>query len=227
MSLHPSTRPVLDRRVQRSRSALLAAAVRLVIERGTTDLPVTDITAAADVSRKLLYLHFSDRQGLLVAAAADLVERELIPDVGEHLDDLREQLLVLARHFADRRVFYRAMLTGSCAFAMTRTLNDLFGSLNRTTVRELYVGLEPRTVDDLAAFFTGGASLLLNTWLVDGEDPLRPEDLADRLLRVASVLVPARSGDRPDPVTDKEVEFREARQPSHPAPATPAPTGNP
>jgi AcrR family transcriptional regulator len=186
--------PVQDRRVQRSRTALLTAAVRLVVERETTDIAVTDITDAADVSRKLLYLHFTDREGLLAAAAAELVEQELLPRVDEVGDDLREQTLVLARHFAERRVFYRAMLTGSCAFAMAGTLNDLFGSLNRTLVRELYAGLDEPTVADLAAFFTGGASLLLNTWLIDGADPLRPEDLADRLLRVASVLGPAASG---------------------------------
>ncbi|MBK3574954.1 TetR/AcrR family transcriptional regulator [Streptomyces sp. MBT65] len=200
MQSHRSTHSAQDRRVQRSRSVLLAAAVRLVVERETTDIAVTDITDAADVSRKLLYLHYTDRDGLLVAAAADLVERELFPRVDESPDDLRAQVLVLASHFAERRVFYRAMLTGSCAFAMTRTLNDLFGSLNQAFVRDLYAGLDKQTVDDLAAFFTGGASLLLNEWLVDGADPLRPQDLADRLLRVASVLAPAASpapqGDR-------------------------------
>ncbi|MEV5720717.1 TetR/AcrR family transcriptional regulator [Amycolatopsis mediterranei] len=167
---------------------MLAAAVRLTVERETTDIAVTDITDAADVSRKLLYLHFADRDGLLVAAAADLLARELLPQVDEPTDDLRAQVLVLARHFAGHRVFYRAMLTGPCAFAMSRALNDLFGSLNRIFVREQYAGLDERTVDDLAAFFIGGASLLLTEWLVDGADPLRPEDLADRLLRVASVL---------------------------------------
>lgn len=191
MQRHGSPQPAQDRRVQRSRSALLAAAVRLTVERETTDIAVTDITDAADVSRKVLYLHFADRDGLLVAAAADLMARELLPQADESTDDLRAQVLVLARHFAGHRVFYRAMLTGSCAFAMSRTLNDLFGSLNRILVRELYAGLDERTVDDLAAFFIGGASLLLNEWLVDGADPLRPEDLADRLLRVASVLRPA------------------------------------
>ncbi|WP_332845784.1 TetR/AcrR family transcriptional regulator [Amycolatopsis mongoliensis] len=164
--------------------------MRLVVERETTDIAVTDITDAADVSRKLLYLHFTDREGLLAAAAADLVERELLPRVDESPDELRAQTLLLARHFAERRVFYRAVLTGSCAFAMAGTLNALFGSLNRTLVRELYPDLDEPTVADLAAFFTGGASLLLDTWLIDGADPLRPEDLADRLLRVAPVLTP-------------------------------------
>lgn len=56
----------------------------------------------------------------------------------EVAEDLRATLLAVAQHFAERRPFYRAMLTGSCAFAMSRALNDLFGLLNQETVRELF-----------------------------------------------------------------------------------------
>src|SRR5947208_1875807 len=101
-----------DRRVERSRAALMAAAVRLVAERGTTAIPVTDLAEAANVSRQLVYLQFGDRDALLVAAAADLVRRELVPEA-----DDRSGMVATARHFARHRSFYRAMLTGSCAFA--------------------------------------------------------------------------------------------------------------
>jgi AcrR family transcriptional regulator len=165
-----------DRRVRRSRAALMAAAVRLVSERGATAIAVTDLTEAADVSRKLLYMHFGDRDGLLVAAAVDLVERELLAQPAP--EDLRSRMLALARHFAEHRAFYRPMLTGSCAFAMARAMNGLYSSLTRSTL------------DDLAVFFASGATGLLNEWLIDGADPLDPDDLADRLLRLAAVFAP-------------------------------------
>ncbi|WP_158851942.1 TetR family transcriptional regulator [Saccharothrix deserti] len=168
----------------------MAAAVRLVSERGTTAIAVTDLTEAADVSRKLLYMHFGDRDALLVAAAVDLVERKVIRKAEDAGEALRPQVLALARHFAEHRPFYRPMLTGSCAFAMTRTLNDLFASLNRTTVRELFGELPRTTQHDLALFLSGGASAVTNDWLLDGADPLDPEELADRLLGLASVLTP-------------------------------------
>jgi AcrR family transcriptional regulator len=166
----------------------MAAAVRLVSERGTTAIAVTDLTEAADVSRKVLYLHFGDRDALLVAAAVDLVERELIPQVKRAGKALRPRVLVVARHFAQHRPFYRAMLTGSCAFAMTSTLNRLFGSHNVTAVRELFGELDQTTQNDLAAFLAGGAGAIVNDWLIDGTDPLDPEELADRLLRLGPVL---------------------------------------
>lgn len=176
-----------DRRVRRSRAALMAAAVRLVSERGTTDIPVTDLAEAADVSRRLVYLQFGDRDTLLTEAAIDLVRRELLPRTGDG-DDTSEGVAALARHFAAHRAFYRPMLTGSCAFAMTSTLNKLFGSLNRPSVRKLFGELDRQTADDLSEFIAGGAATLVNNWVIDGTHPLDPGELTNRLLRLASTL---------------------------------------
>lgn len=89
------------------------------------------------------------------------------------------------------------MLTGSCAFAMTGTLNTLFGSLNRPAVRKLFGDLDRQTADDLSAFIAGGAATLVNNWVIDGTDPLDPEELTNRLLRLASTLShrPSAGGD--------------------------------
>lgn len=182
----------------------MAAAVRLVTERGTTALPVADLTDAANVSRQLVYVQFGDRDALLVAAAADLVERELIPEVGDGGAPHRTRVLAMARHFAGHRPFYRAMLTGSCAFPMTRALNRLFGSLvTPARLREAFGDLDETTAQDLAALITGGTGAIVNDWVIDADDPLDPEQLTDRLLRLTTALThnhPALAptpGDRP------------------------------
>ncbi|MFF8021838.1 TetR/AcrR family transcriptional regulator [Streptomyces sp. NPDC007896] len=187
-----------DRRVQRSRTALKNAAVRLVSERGTTALPVIDLSDAADVSRQLVYIQFGDRDALLVAAAADLVERELLPEVGDVNASHRGRLLAMARHFARHRPFYRAMLTGSCAFAMARALNRLFASLITVAgLREVFGDLDEATAQDLVALITGGTGAIVNDWVIDADDPLDPEELADRLLRVSTVLATSRPAPTP------------------------------
>jgi AcrR family transcriptional regulator len=178
-----------DRRVLRSRAALMAAAVRLVSERGTTALPVGDLSDAANVSRQLVYLQFGDRDALLVAAAADLVERELIPEVGDDSAPRHARVLAMARHFARHRPFYRAMLTGSCSFPMTRALNRLFGSLiTMAGLREVFGDLDDDTARDLATMITGGTGSIVHDWVVDADDPLDPEELTDRLLRLSTTL---------------------------------------
>nr|WP_243876690.1 hypothetical protein [Streptomyces sp. 846.5] len=124
-----------------------------------------------------------------MAAAADLVERELIPAAGDGSEPLHTRILVTARHFAQYRAFYRAMLTGSCAFPMTRALNGLFGSLITVrSVRERFGDVDEVTVRDLAALITGGTGAIVDDWLIEADDPLDAEALADRLLRLMTVL---------------------------------------
>ncbi|WP_045745920.1 TetR/AcrR family transcriptional regulator [Actinoplanes rectilineatus] len=189
-----------DRRALRNRSALMAAAVRLVTEAGTTAVPVGVFTDAATVSRQLVYLQFGDRDGLLVAAAADLVERELLPALADPDQPMRVRMLAMARHFAGYREFYRAMLTGSCAFAMTRVLHELFGALiTPDGLRGAFGDLDPAVIHDLRAFVTGGAGTIVSEWLAgDDPGPLDPDRLTARLVALADV-VRIRGAARSDP----------------------------
>ncbi|CAI7975211.1 Transcriptional regulator, TetR family [Frankia sp. Hr75.2] len=80
------------------------------------------------------------------------------------------------------------MEAGSCAFAMTRALNSLFSSFQRQAVRKLFGELDQGTAEDLTTLLTGGTAAVINDWLIDGDDPLDPEELTDRLLRLVLVL---------------------------------------
>ncbi|WP_029116384.1 TetR/AcrR family transcriptional regulator [Mycobacterium sp. URHB0044] len=183
--------PVLDRRVRRSRESLMRAAIELVSERGTTAVSITDIADAADVSRQVLYLQFGDRDNLLLEAALDLARRELPSGSAVSPDDGTQhpQVLAVAHHFAEHRAFYRAMLTGSCAFALNEALSGVMIPVNREVVRQMYgEHLDARTVDDLATFITGGAGAIVNAWVIGGEDPPDPAAFTDRLMRLTSVL---------------------------------------
>jgi AcrR family transcriptional regulator len=191
--------PARDRRVRRSRAALVHAAIALVTEQGTADVPVSDIAEAADVSRRLVYQQFRDRDTLLLEAALDLARRELLPGVTAGPDP-RAQTLALASHMAAYRPFYRAVLTSPCGFALSRALRGLFLPLNRQAV-ELMFGdrVDGRTSDDLATFLTGGWGAFVDTWVVDGPDPLDPEQFTDRLLAAASALVVPTTNPTPPP----------------------------
>lgn len=169
----PETRAP-DRRVVRSRAALFEAAVRLVAERGTTAIPITELAEAAGVSRQLVYLHFANRDALLVGAAVELARRELLTGADS-------ALMAAVEHFAGHRAFYRAMLSGSCAFEFTRALGDLLAPVNRQLITTADV--DPATLDDLAVFITGGMGSIINAWLLDDEEP-DPARFAERLQRL-------------------------------------------
>jgi hypothetical protein len=103
--------------------------------------------------------------------------------------DARAETLAVARHFADHRVFYRALFTGSCAFALDRGLISLLLPVNRQAV-EHRRGLSDQTAEDLAAFVTGGAGSFVTSWVVAGAPD--PETFTDRLMGVLSLLLEPR-----------------------------------
>jgi AcrR family transcriptional regulator len=180
--------------VRRSRAALMRAAVALVTERGTAAVPLSDIAEAADVSRKVVYQHFGDRDTLLLEAGLDLARREVLPHLTDHPPEAtgRELTLAVCRHFAEHRVFYRALLTGSCGFALDRRLISLLLPVNRQGFQRFYGDrLAPQEIDDLATFMTGGGAAFITTWVVEGTDPLDPEAFTDRLLGMTSALMTA------------------------------------
>ena len=81
------------------------------------------------------------------------------------------------------------MLTGSCAFALNKALTGLLIQLNRPVIQRIYgEQLDSDIVEDLALFMTGGGAAIFNTWVVEGADPLDPEEFTDRYMRMVSVV---------------------------------------
>lgn len=84
-----------DRRKALTRGRLVAAARTILIQRGTSDVSIQQITELADVGFGSFYNHFDDKPALFRQAVGDLLE-----EYGEHLDDLTGQLTDPAETFA-------------------------------------------------------------------------------------------------------------------------------
>lgn len=69
-----TSKPRLDRRIVRSRNAILSAFERLLMDKPLADITVSAIAREANVDRKTFYVHFGTVDGLLDAIAADVVE---------------------------------------------------------------------------------------------------------------------------------------------------------
>ncbi|MBR7828870.1 TetR/AcrR family transcriptional regulator [Actinospica sp. MGRD01-02] len=170
----------------------MGAAIAVVTARGTADVPVSEIAEVADVSRRLVYQQYADRETLLLEAALDLARREVLPQIADSgaVASGRVRALAVARHMAEHRVFYRALLLSPCAYELSKALHSLFLPVNLAAVRERYGdGLDERAADDIARVLTGGWGSLLQDWLIEAPDPLDPQDYTDRVLRTAQVLL--------------------------------------
>src|ERR1700743_1382534 len=83
----------LERRKQRTRTALIRAAQRLIAE-GKINVPVLEITRAADVGMGSFYNHFDSKEELFEAAVADVLDAHgaMLDRLTESIDDPAETL---------------------------------------------------------------------------------------------------------------------------------------
>ncbi|GAA4159677.1 hypothetical protein GCM10022286_14470 [Gryllotalpicola daejeonensis] len=103
----------MDARSRRSRSALVDAVYRLSVENGIDRLTVTDVAAAAGVSRDTFYRHSADPVELLCAA----LQEELADSVSAYLamplvDDSEDSVFLapaaaVMEHMRDHTAIYR------------------------------------------------------------------------------------------------------------------------
>ncbi|HTQ19404.1 TetR/AcrR family transcriptional regulator [Mycobacterium sp.] len=133
----------LERRKQRTRSALVKAAQRLIAE-GKTNVPVLEITQAADVGMGSFYNHFDSKEQLFEAAVADVLDAH-----GALLDALTAAIEDPAETFATS---FR--LTGRLLRERPQESDILLA--NTATLLSSDRGLAPRALRDIKAAAVAG-----------------------------------------------------------------------
>src|SRR3990172_850885 len=110
--------PKTDRRVSRTRHALREALLSLMEEQDYNAITVEEITARADLGRTTFYLHYRDKEDLLLEELADLVH-ELTEQIARiSISQWQEHklpqppILMIFQHVAANEKMYRLILDG-------------------------------------------------------------------------------------------------------------------
>lgn len=188
-----SKKPRLDRRIVRSRNAILSAFERLLMEKPLADITVSAIAREANVDRKTFYVHFGTVDGLLDAIAEDVV--------GMIVDSVERTLASLGSDPNERALgaaatFFRTVNETLCNnLVLNRQLieniplDDFMARLRAPLEREiaerdlLPMGLKDELFDYYLAFLLSGIIGIYRTWaLSDGSVPIeRISEVANNL----------------------------------------------
>ncbi|GAA3127210.1 TetR family transcriptional regulator [Streptomyces griseofuscus] len=177
-----------DRRTRRSRRALGAALVELVLERGFTALTVEDITERADVARATFYAHFRDKEDLFARVTADLLaelSERLVPAVaGSAVGFTGKPILEMLRHAREDRDLYRIVLRGE---GDGKPLQMFVDACARATAEEFRAraernAVQPRIDPELLARVWVGEQIAVLRWWVEQETPSLPAEEVVRML---------------------------------------------
>ncbi len=180
----------LERRKQRTRVALIKAAQRLIAE-GKVNVPVLEITQAADVGMGSFYNHFDSKEQLFEAAITDVLDAH-----GAMLDRLTASIEDPAETFATSfrltgRLFRHRPQESEILLANGPALLSSDRGLAPRALRDIKAGADAGrfNVDDpeLALAIAGGALLGLGKLLRDNpdrDDARATDTVAENVLRL-------------------------------------------
>src|SRR5579859_4036306 len=107
----------LDPRVRRTRQALREALIALMLEQNYDTITIQDITERAGLRRATFYLHYHDKEELLLTilkAAVDDLTRQMEPQLSAMECLTYQQVyhadLRMYQHMAERASLYRIIL---------------------------------------------------------------------------------------------------------------------
>lgn len=93
----------VDKRVQRSTKAVMAATLKLLAEAGLGGVTVDEVARRSGVAKTTIYRHWPSRSALLLAACSNISARPEAPDTGTLRGDLTALATSMARRLRSER----------------------------------------------------------------------------------------------------------------------------
>ena len=215
----------MDRRVQRTRKLLRDALMSLIMEDGYDAVSIQDITEKANLGRATFYLHFKDKDELLLDVMEQFIDdfMEQVPQISEaqwRLDDTKA--LVRLFDFASEHYdLYRILIIGSggitAANQLRRSVAENIAKFIQQEIDEL--GAKPIVPTDFIANHFAGSLLATIYWWLDSDLTYTPEEMAEMFQKVNMLDRKALMGVTPemeDLEEDKNKKKRRPKEKSNP-----------
>lgn len=181
----------LDRRVQRTRKLLREALMELILEEGYDAISIQDITDKANLGRATFYLHFKDKDDLLLDVMDQMMSdfMEQVPQLSSAQWQLEDNKAIekLFDFAADHYDLYRILIIGSGGITASRQLhrrvatnieNEILSEIKQT-------GVEPLVPPHFLANHFAGSLLSLIYWWLDNDLPFDVGEMAEMFKKVS------------------------------------------
>jgi len=185
-----------DRRIQRTRQALRNALLELIKEKGYDSIHVEEITQRANLGRATFYLHYKDKEDLLVDVFSEMAKERSrtlseipfsawMPD-WVTTDPISENNavpppLIVFRHVAENADIYRILLRSEKADRIVERIRKII-TQSITEFMQTKVENDPIPIlftvpIDLLAAYYSAAILSFVDWWLEQELSYSPEEM--------------------------------------------------
>jgi len=182
----PAKNNKIDRRIQRTRDALHKALHDLITEKGYDEISIEEITARANVGRATFYLHYKDKEDLLLEEFSEMANEkvQLIAEIpfSEWLPSPEETkrvskinkpvlpLLLTFQHIYDNSDFYYVLLKSANSSKIVERIRTVsIESIVKFVETKMQTDPIPLLfevpIEFFAAFFSGALLSTINWWL--------------------------------------------------------------
>jgi len=165
------------RRRERTRTELLAAATRVLAEKGLDQTKVSDIAAAADVGVGTFYLHFADKEALFDAVVDDTVRRlkATVDDARARAREPRAKIVATNRAFFrfahDNREVFKIVFGHAAAYndLIRRALSLFIASIEKEVRQGIAAGAFAQLPPALVAQAVVGMATQVISWWTEND----------------------------------------------------------
>jgi AcrR family transcriptional regulator len=164
-----------DRRVQRTRKLLRDSLVALSLEKGYDAVTIQDITDHANLGRATFYLHYRDKDDLLLSTLQALVD-DLLSKIEPDLERVFAEgdvapIRVIFQHAKAHRDLYRIMLRGQGGASVERQLRE-YTATNSQRYLNAVLQARPSPIPvEIAANHLASSLLGVLHWWLDNDMP--------------------------------------------------------
>jgi AcrR family transcriptional regulator len=164
-----------QKRITRSRGALLEALLELLREKPFDRVTVKEITDAANVGYATFFRHYVDKEQLLHDLAAGEISKLLTMTLPLlYSVEPRPSTQALCAYVWDNRILWSALLTGGAA----AILKDEF-SRQAEEIAARHADLPSRLPGDLAVVFSVSAAIEIIAWWLKQAKPVPVAEMAE------------------------------------------------
>lgn len=177
-----------DPRVVRTRQMLRDALVSLISEKGFEAITVQDIADRAQLNRATFYLHYRDKQELLVKSLRDAID-ELMADIGTSTDEQSQLILdgslrpiqKTFEHVAQHARFYRVMLSTEGVLSFVVGVHEYMAEITLKWLLALQPDAQQSKVPlEIVASSLSWSLLGVLIWWLEHDLPRSPEYMAEQ-----------------------------------------------
>ncbi len=182
-----------DRRVLRTRRQLQDSLMSLILEKGYDAVTIEDITENADLGRTTFYLHYKDKEELLMksleAVYDDLVIQIQRRTIDEWVANGQGPWTLAFEHAAENARFYQVVLSGHGGGAIKKRVQDYIAETTQETIaaRAQEVGSTPSMPIEVLSNYIASSLLGLIAWWLENNQPYSVAQM-DEFFRQLTIL---------------------------------------